>query len=70
MNFLACDGSWTIGAGGESICSGTPVTITGEELRTELLPQPLTIEDAVELKDFAIGVFVAVFCVLVLRKAL
>ena len=71
MNFLACDGIWSVGAGGEALCNGTPVSITGEEMRTELqVTPPMTDEEYFQLKDVTFSLFAAVFCFLVLKKLL
>tara|TARA_B100001059_G_scaffold121328_1_gene121377 strand:- start:37 stop:252 length:216 start_codon:yes stop_codon:yes gene_type:complete len=71
MNFLACDGIWSVGAGGEALCNGTPVSITGEEMRTELqLTQPLTDDEYFQLKDATLSLFVVVFGFLLLKKVL
>lgn len=69
MNFIACDGSWSVGASGEVICTGTPVTITSSELKAELNPG-LTPEEVDALKDASMSLFAVVFCFLVLRKVL
>jgi hypothetical protein len=69
MNFIACDGTWSIGASGESICTGTTVSITGEELRAELNPG-LSPEEVQSLTDSALYLFALVFVFLVLRKVL
>jgi hypothetical protein len=69
MNFIACDGAWSAGASGEPQCSGTLVSITGEEIREAVNPG-LTDEDAITLTDAAIGLFATVFCFLVLKKVL
>lgn len=70
MNFLGCDGSWTLGAAGEIGCTGSLTSFTSEELKTELSPSSLTLEDAKELLWLTVPVFVAVFVVLVIKKAL
>lgn len=71
MNFLTCDGSWSVDASGAIQCSGTLVAITGQEIRTELqVSDPLTPEDYVELRDWTIMLFVVVFGFAVLKKAL
>lgn len=69
MNFLACNGSWTVGPAGEISCSGDLVTYTAEELQEAVNPG-MTLEEAVELKDGALVLFSVVFCFLVLKKAL
>ena len=71
MNFLACDGSWSVGVGGEVLCSGTPITVTGEQMRAELQVAPsISDEEFLELKDVTISLFTAVFCFLVMKKLL
>ena len=69
MNFLTCDGSWTVGAAGEIQCAGQLVTITGEEIRAEISPG-LTDEETKLLLDSTLGLFALVFVFLVLKKAL
>jgi hypothetical protein len=70
MNFLGCEGTWTLGAAGEIGCSGDLRSFTTDELKTELSPSSLTLEDAQELLWLTVPVFVAVFLVLVIKKAL
>ncbi len=70
MNFLACDGNWSVGASGEISCAGTPITITGQDLASELSAPALTPEDAELLVDSTLGLFVIVFGFLVLKKML
>lgn len=70
MTFLGCDGSWTLGAAGEIGCNGELRSITSEELKSELSPASLTIEDADDLLMLTIPVFIAVFTVLVIKKVL
>jgi hypothetical protein len=69
MNFIVCDGDWSAGASGELLCTGTLVSITGEEVRAELSPG-LTDEDAIGLTDATMGLFAVVFGFLVLKKVL
>ncbi|HZX52403.1 MAG TPA: hypothetical protein VFE95_10375 [Pseudomonas sp.] len=69
MNFIVCDGDWSAGASGELLCTGTLVSITGEEIRDEFNPG-LTDEEAQQLLDATMGLFAAVFCFLVLKKVL
>lgn len=69
MNFIACDGDWSTGSGGELICSGTPVAITGSELQAELNPG-LTPEEIKGLTDASLYLFATVFVFLVLRKSI
>lgn len=67
MIFIACDGSWSTGPSGEIICTGTPVAITGEEIKAELNPG-LTPEEVQGLVDSSLYLFALVFGFLVLRK--
>ncbi|MFN9528863.1 MAG: hypothetical protein ACK561_12055 [Pseudomonadaceae bacterium] len=67
MNFIACDGQWSVGASGELLCTGQLVSITGAEIRAELSPG-LTDEEAITMLDAAVGVFATVFIFLVLKK--
>lgn len=69
MNFLACDGSWSVGPAGELSCSGNLVTYTAEELQEAVNPG-ITLEEAVELRDHALVLFAVVFGILVIKKAL
>ncbi|WP_137974048.1 hypothetical protein [Pseudomonas sp. F(2018)] len=69
MNFIACDGDWSVGAAGEIQCAGQLVAITGEEIREEISPG-LTDEEAQLLLDASIGLFALVFVFLVFRKAI
>jgi len=69
MNFLACDGSWQVGAGGESICVGTLQSITGEEMQTQF-GTALSWDEVTELRGDVITLFAIVFGFLVLKKLL
>lgn len=61
MNLIACDGTWQTAPEGYLLCSGT----------LQVVPDSgLTTEEAIQLKDGALGIFVAVFCILVLKKVL
>lgn len=70
MNFLACDGVWSVGASGEISCAGTLITITGQEIAAELVAPSLTPEDTGLLVESTLGLFVLVFGFLVLKKML
>lgn len=65
MQFLACDGTWSTVNGSPS-CSGTLVAVAADDIPGN----GITLEDAELLKDGALGIFVAVFCVLALKKVL
>lgn len=67
MNFLACDGSWSV-ASGSIACNGTLITITSEEIAEEINPG-LTLEESDMLIDASIALFATVFFFLILRKA-
>ncbi|MBY9221934.1 hypothetical protein ISG48_24960 [Pseudomonas aeruginosa] len=67
MNFIACDGSWLSGPGGELVCSGSLRTFTGEEMQSQLGSQ-LSWEDVHELKGEVIMLFCIAFGFLVLKK--
>lgn len=70
MNFLACDGVWSVAAGSIS-CDGTLVTITSQEIADEVnAASALSLEDANTLVDASMVLFVAVFSFLVLKKLL
>lgn len=70
MNFLACDGSWSVGAANEISCTGTLITVTGQEIAAEVQAPPLTPEETTYLIDATLGLFVLVFGFLVLKKVL
>ena len=67
MNFLACDGSWSVDVGGIT-CNGTLITITSQEMAEELSSPALTIEEANSLLWAAIPLFALAFSFLVIRK--
>lgn len=69
MNFIACDGDWSAGASGELLCTGTLVSIPGEEMQN-LSGSALTWDQVSELQGEAIILFATVFGFLVLKKAL
>ncbi len=69
MNFIACDGAWTAGSSGELLCTGTLVSIPGEEMQN-LSGSALTWDQVSELQGEAIILFATVFGFLVLKKAL
>ena len=66
MNFLACDGVWSVVAGAIS-CDGLLVTITSEEIASEINPA-LTIEESQALIDATLILFAMVFGFLVIKK--
>lgn len=68
MNFLTCDGTWSIDAAGGIVCSGNLVTYTSQEVR-DIISPGLTIEEAVALRDEALVLFAVVFGILVIKKA-
>lgn len=60
-NLIACDGTWQTAPEGYLLCTGT----------LQVVPDSgLTTEEAVQLKDGALGIFAVVFCFLVLKKVL
>lgn len=69
MNFLACEGDWFVGAGGEPTCSGQLVSLTHEEMQA-LNGSALTWDQVSELQGEIITLFALVFGFLVLKKAL
>lgn len=69
MNFLACEGDWSVGAGGEPICSGALVSLTSEEMQA-LSGSALTWDQVSELQGEVITLFALVFGFLVLKKVL
>lgn len=68
MNFIACDGDWSAGASGELLCTGTLVSVPGDELQG--FGSALTWDQVSELQGEAIILFATVFSFLVLKKAL
>lgn len=69
MNFLACDGNWSAGAGGVPICTGTLVSLTQQEMQS-LYGAALTWDQVAELQGEVITIFAVVFGFLVLKKVL
>ncbi|WP_043311468.1 hypothetical protein [Pseudomonas sp. ML96] len=58
---IACDGTWQQSAEGYLLCAGTLQTVPDEGLSTD---------EALQLSDWALAMFVGVFCVIALKKAL
>lgn len=56
MNFLGCDGMWTVRADGVTECSGVLNTYTVQEMRDYLIP-PLTWEQKAELTGAIVGLW-------------
>jgi hypothetical protein len=69
MSFLACEGDWSAGPGGEPICAGTLVSLTQEEMQS-LYGAALTWDQVAELQGEVITLFALVFGFLALKKAL
>ncbi|MHA6494719.1 hypothetical protein ACX0MV_15950 [Pseudomonas borbori] len=69
MNFLACEGDWSVGPGGEPICTGSLVSLTREEMQS-LYGSALSWDQVAELQGEVITLFAVVFGFLVLKKAL
>lgn len=70
MNFLTCDGTWSVSSGAIS-CDGTLVSITSQEIADELNgASALTPEEVSTLLDATTLLFVTVFGFLVLKKVL
>ncbi len=69
MNFLACEGEWSVGAGGEPICSGTLVTLTEQEMQTQT-GAALDWDQVSELQGEIIVLFALAFGFLVLKNVL
>jgi len=67
VNFLACDGSWTVNAEGATTCTGTLHTYTSEEMRS-LLGSDLTWDQVAELRGEVLGLFCIAFGFLVLKR--
>lgn len=69
--FLACNGSWQIGATGSPVCSGLLTTYTGKEMATLIMSESsLTYEEWKPLIAQSIELFAVVFGFLILRKLL
>lgn len=64
MKVLACDVDWTVSAGVPS-CPGTLHNIQSDQI-----PSGMTTEDAKELVQGSMILFVVVFALLALKKAL
>lgn len=64
MKVLACDVDWTVSASGPS-CPGTLHNIQADQI-----PSGMTTEDATQLAYASMGLFVVVFALLALKKAL
>lgn len=69
MKFLACEGDWLAGTGGEPICTGALVSLTSQEMQA-LTGTALTWDQVGELQGEAITLFAVVFGFLILKKAL
>lgn len=69
MNFIACDGDWSVGVAGELQCTGQLVSIADDELQS-LIGSALTWDDVSDLQGEAIILFATVFGFLVLKKVL
>jgi len=66
MNFILCDGSWATTPDGAITCTGTLQVVA----QGNLIPPGMTTEDATDLAYQAMGLFVIVFALLALKKAL
>ena len=69
MNFLACEGEWVAGPGGEPICAGQLLNLTSEEMQS-LSGTALSWDQVGELKGEAMMLFALVFGFLVRKKVL
>ncbi|MFI8608010.1 hypothetical protein ACIGFL_06705 [Pseudomonas sp. NPDC077649] len=69
MNFIACDGDWTVGAAGELQCTGQLVSVADDEMQG-LTGSALSWDDVSELQGEAMILFATVFGFLVLKKVL
>lgn len=58
-SLIACEGTWQQTVDGYLLCAGTLQTVPDRGLTTE---------DAIQLKDAALGIFAVVFCILALKK--
>lgn len=68
MNFLACDGLWSVTASGIS-CSGELLSLSSERLASEVNSSSgISPEDSQILYDGALSLFVSVFVFLVLKR--
>lgn len=64
MKVLACDTSWTITSGVPS-CPGTL-----HEVQADQIPSGMTLEEAQQLADSAIGLFAIIAGFLLLQRAI
>lgn len=69
MNFIACEGDWTVGAAGELQCTGQLVSVADDEMQG-LTGSALSWDDVSELQGEAMILFATVFGFLVLKKVL
>ena len=69
VNFLACEGEWVAGPGGEPICAGQLLNLTSEEMQG-LYGIALSWDQVSELQGETIVLFALVFGFLVLKKVL
>jgi hypothetical protein len=69
VNFLACEGEWLAGPGGEPICTGQLLNLSREEMQS-LSGSALDWDQVSELKGEAMLLFALVFGFLVLKKVL
>jgi len=68
MNFLACDGTWSVTAGGIN-CTGTLHSFTSENLALEINGSSgISPDDSQFLYEGAISLFTSVFVFLVLKR--
>lgn len=69
MNFLACEGDWSVGESGIPACTGTLVVLTEQEMQS-LYGAALDWDQVAELRGEVIVLFAVVFGFLALKKAL
>ncbi|MCP1602680.1 hypothetical protein [Pseudomonas citronellolis] len=69
MNFLACEGAWTLRPDGTAACAGALHSLTSEEMRSEV-GSALTWDQVAELQGEVITLFALAFGFLVLKRLL
>lgn len=67
MEFIGCDGSWTVTEQGGFTCNGQLQAVTLEELRDSQIPQLTAVQKGQLVTDF-IGFFVLIFVLIRLRR--
>jgi hypothetical protein len=70
MNFLACDGIWSVTASGIN-CTGELLSLSSERLASEITASSdITPEESTALYDGAMSLFISVFVFLCLKRVM